>query len=458
MNFLFLALFLFSGVAFGYLTPTGTNATQLQGVNISSSSPTNLDCLIYSSGSASWGPSSCGGGGSGTVTSVGVRTDTSTSSIFANSTNNITGSPVTTSGNMTLTLSTQVKNKVLAGPTTGSDAAPAFRLLVGADLPLPAAATLGGVFSKAAVSNNFLTSISSVDGSVGQAQPAFTNISGSLAGSQLPTFTGDVTNSSAAMTVAKIQTTTVSGTTGTGNVVFSAAPTLTGTSTIDTIVSANGIAVSNGTTPGGAITMNVGASNNPFGMGYGGSSGTAQVFGWNFNNTGGHYHSFESTTGFDEIDVVADGVVDFKFGLSNTRGSFYLAKSSGANVLWTTEGAGSIGANGASRPLNVNAVGAMSVGSETVTYVNGDSKTVGNNLGVHIIHIAAGGTIAAATVTLPATPLAGQQLTLTTDGVITVLTVTPNSGQTLIPTITTITKSVPVRLYYNVADTSWYAN
>ncbi len=53
-------------------------------------------------------------------------------------------------------------------------------------LPVAQVATLGGVFSKAVVSHNFLTGISSADGSISQAQPAFTDISGSVAASQLP--------------------------------------------------------------------------------------------------------------------------------------------------------------------------------------------------------------------------------------------------------------------------------
>lgn len=48
-------------------------------------------------------------------------------------------------------------------------------------LGLPAVATRGGVFSKALVSHNFLTSISSVDGSIGQAQPACGDLSDSVA-------------------------------------------------------------------------------------------------------------------------------------------------------------------------------------------------------------------------------------------------------------------------------------
>lgn len=58
--------------------------------------------------------------------------------------------------------------------------------------------------------------------------------SGTNTGDQTITLTSDVTGSgtgSFATTVAKIQGTTVSGTTGTGNVVFSASPTITGTIT-----------------------------------------------------------------------------------------------------------------------------------------------------------------------------------------------------------------------------------
>lgn len=55
------------------------------------------------------------------------------------------------------------------------------------------------------------------------------DVTGTLAAGRFPALTGDVTTSagSVATTVAKIQTTTVSGTTGSGNVVFSNTPTLT---------------------------------------------------------------------------------------------------------------------------------------------------------------------------------------------------------------------------------------
>ncbi len=98
----------------------------------------------------------------------------------------VAGSPVTTSGGFTVSLGTEVANTVWAGPTSGVAAAPAFRALVGADLPPPSASTLGGVESLAAVAHEFLTSISTA-GAVTQAQPAFADISGVAAAAQIPT-------------------------------------------------------------------------------------------------------------------------------------------------------------------------------------------------------------------------------------------------------------------------------
>ena len=64
--------------------------------------------------------------GSGTVTSVGL----SLPGLFT-----VSNSPVTGAGTLTAVLATQQANRVLAGPTTGADAAPTFRALVAADLP-----------------------------------------------------------------------------------------------------------------------------------------------------------------------------------------------------------------------------------------------------------------------------------------------------------------------------------
>ena len=82
------------------------------------------------------------GGGGGTVTSVGL----SLPALFS-----VTGSPVTTTGTLAATLATQSANQVLAGPTTGAAAAPAFRALVAGDLPATAVAAGSYTYSSLTV-------------------------------------------------------------------------------------------------------------------------------------------------------------------------------------------------------------------------------------------------------------------------------------------------------------------
>ena len=84
--------------------------------------------------------------GSGTVTSVGL----SLPSIIA-----VTNSPVTTSGTLTGTLTTQAVNSIFAGPSSGAAAAPTFRALTTADIPALAYGT-GTVTSVSVVSANGL--------------------------------------------------------------------------------------------------------------------------------------------------------------------------------------------------------------------------------------------------------------------------------------------------------------
>lgn len=79
--------------------------------------------------------------GSGSVSSVGLALP----SIFT-----VTFSPVTGSGTLTAALAAQVTKTFWAGPTSGADAAPTFRVLAAADLPTGIDATkigAGGVTS-----------------------------------------------------------------------------------------------------------------------------------------------------------------------------------------------------------------------------------------------------------------------------------------------------------------------
>ncbi|MGO9769133.1 MAG: hypothetical protein ACLPSW_06180 [Roseiarcus sp.] len=82
-----------------------------------------------------------GGGGSGGVTSVGL----SLPSMFS-----VSGSPVTASGTLTATLASETANLVLAGPSSGSPAAPTFRALALGDLPAGVATNARTAVSDAA--------------------------------------------------------------------------------------------------------------------------------------------------------------------------------------------------------------------------------------------------------------------------------------------------------------------
>jgi hypothetical protein len=62
----------------------------------------------------------------GTLKSVGIQCPP----IFT-----VSGSPVTENGVINIELAPQTKNVVFAGPSSGTDAAPAFRALVPNDVP-----------------------------------------------------------------------------------------------------------------------------------------------------------------------------------------------------------------------------------------------------------------------------------------------------------------------------------
>lgn len=87
---------------------------------------------------ASWTAMSYPVGNGGTVTSV----DLSVPGLLYTA----SGNPVTTSGTLTISLKTQAANTVLAGPTSGTAAAPTMRALVAADMAALLAAV--NVFTK----------------------------------------------------------------------------------------------------------------------------------------------------------------------------------------------------------------------------------------------------------------------------------------------------------------------
>lgn len=138
--------------------------------------PTTGGTVGYTLTTDGFGTASWTAAGSGSVSSVGL---------VAPAEFTVTGSPITTTGSLTFTKATQSANSIWSGPTTGAAAAPTFRALVGADLPNPSSSTKGGVESIAAVTSNWINTIST-SGVPTATQPAFTDISGLVAAAQLP--------------------------------------------------------------------------------------------------------------------------------------------------------------------------------------------------------------------------------------------------------------------------------
>jgi hypothetical protein len=88
----------------------------------------------------------------------------------------------------------------LFGNPTGSTAQPTYFTgpIPASQVPNPSASTLGGIESLASTLHQWINAIST-SGVPSSTQPAFTDISGSVAASQMPALTGDVTTSAGAV-------------------------------------------------------------------------------------------------------------------------------------------------------------------------------------------------------------------------------------------------------------------
>lgn len=187
--------------------PTGVPEGSIRYVN-------DMDALYTYDGSA-W-TAAGGGGGGGTVTSVTFTGD----GVVLSST---PSSAVTTSGTVTGTLNTQNANEVLAGPTTGADAAPTFRALVAADIPAgfvpttrlisTTAPIIGGGDLSADRTLAMAASTNSVDGYLTAADHT-TFAAKQAAGNYVTALTGDVTASGPGSAAATIPVGTVTDTKG----------------------------------------------------------------------------------------------------------------------------------------------------------------------------------------------------------------------------------------------------
>lgn len=137
--------------------------------------------------------------GTGSVTSVGLEAP----SIFT-----VSGSPVTTSGNLRFYLNNQSANTVFAGPPSGAPAVPTFRLLTINDIPdLDASKITTGTFSVNRIGTGTPGPNTYIDGATGEwtVLPNAGNITltGPVTGTGTGTILTNITNK--AVTYPKIQ-------------------------------------------------------------------------------------------------------------------------------------------------------------------------------------------------------------------------------------------------------------
>lgn len=212
-------------------------------------------------------------------------------------------------------------------------------------------------------------------------------------GSGITQLTGDVTagpgSGSQAATVAKIQGTVVSGTTGTTNVVFSTSPTLTGTAIIPAITGAasagaqtvtGGTAASGGA--GGQVTI-AGAGGS--GVGAGGAGGNATMNGGNANgdntqNNNGGAISLQAGT---SKGSATGGTATLNSGTGGTGTGTAGATGGTTNVNGGTGGAGSVtSGNGGGATLKAGSGGGgVGGGTGGATSVTGGTGGTGSGSG-----------------------------------------------------------------------------
>jgi hypothetical protein len=146
--------------------------------------------------------------GSGTVTSVGVTVP---------SRQTVTGSPITGSGTIAITDNTQSANEVFAGPGSGSAAAPTFRAIESADLPVATTSALGVVKpdgTSITISSGVLSS--SATAPSGPANEVYATPNGSSGSASLRSIVANdlPTGSSSQLGILKVDGTTITASSG----------------------------------------------------------------------------------------------------------------------------------------------------------------------------------------------------------------------------------------------------
>ena len=209
----------------------------------------------------------------------------------------------------------------------------------------------------------------------------------------------------------------------------------TGTGGIAGAININGGAGGNGVTTGGSgagVGLNGGNGGN---AATGGTGGGAQLIaGPGGNGT--------TTNGAGGTVIVGSGYGGLGAGAAGSNGSILLQV--GGNTIASFDPNGNF--------LHSKAECDQSFNYQTPT--TGFSITIGNNISTVILDPA--GTLATGTITMPAAPVNGQKVTVSSSQIITALTVNGNTGQTITNAPTSAAAGIGFTYIYRVTNTTWY--
>ena len=76
--------------------------------------------------------------------------------------------------------------------------------------------------------------------------------------------------------------------------------------------------------------------------------------------------------------------------------------------------------------------------------------------GTQVLVINPAGTLATGTITMPASPADGMTIRFSSSQIITALTVSANTGQSIVSAVTTLAAGGGAAYIYRLADTTWY--
>lgn len=184
-----------------------------------------------------------------------------------------------------------------------------------------------------------------------------------------------------------------------------------------------------------------------------GGAGTNRGFFFQTAGTGS-YIFWNGTGALCTFDVVNAGTpVNQVLIRANTAGNDATIRSSGeANgnlqISPTVSGTGTV------RVSRLNIINMHAVTGVTYnTPTTGFSLTISND--VTELHLTPAGTLATGTITMPAAPIDGQDVTITSTQTVTALTHNPNTGHTLLGALTTIAANGFARFRFRASTNQW---